>query len=55
MAMHPTSLCTPVTWNVGNYAAAKFYKQLMLIALNDYAEFSFEEMKDIYHYMGIDY
>ena len=49
------SLCSPVTWKVGNYSPDKFYEQLMLATPNDYAEFSFEEMKDIYHYRPMDY
>ena len=40
---------------LGNYSTDKFYQQLMLVVPNDYAEFSFEEMKDIYHYRGMDY
>ena len=49
------SLCSPVTWNVGNYSPDNFYQQFLLERPNNYAEFSFEEMKDIYHYRGMDY
>ena len=56
MVMHTTTLCTPVTWNVGKYSPAKFYKQLMLDGSIGYAKFPFEEMKLIYHqYIGMDY
>ena len=49
------SLCSPVTWNIGNYSPDNFYQQFLLERPNDHAEFSFEEMKDIYHYRGMDY
>ena len=49
------SLCCPVTGNVGNFSPDDFYELFMLDSGNDYAEFSFEEMKEIYHYRGMDY
>ena len=49
------SLCCPVTWNIGNYSPDNFYQQFLVEPPNDYAEFSFEEMKAIYHYKGMDY
>ena len=49
------SLCSHVTGNVGNYSSNDFYKQFMLEPPNDYAEFSFDQMKEIYHYRGMDY
>ena len=49
------SLCCPVTGNVGNFSPNNFYELFMLDSGNDYAEFSFKEMKEIYHYRGMDY
>ena len=54
-ALHATSLCSPVTWKVGNYSPNDFYQKIMLIGPNDYAEFSFEEMKEIYYYKGMNH
>ena len=50
-----SSLCSPVTGNVGNYSPDNFCKQFLLQSPYDYAKFLFEEMKDIYHYRGMDY
>jgi hypothetical protein len=53
MAMHATTLCTPVSWNVGNYSPDEFYNQFN--GLTGFAEFPFEEMKQIYYHTGMDY
>ena len=50
-SLYATSLYSPMSRNVGNYTPEQFYYQLT----NDYAEFSFPEMKEIYHYRGMDY
>ena len=55
MAMHATTLSTPMSLNVGNLSPDEFYKLFNNPGLTDFAKFTFEDMKRIYYHTGMDY